>query len=264
MEFHTNEMGINFAIKVAVIGVLAIFALFLFAELMSTLQNMGSSTNPPTHTIVVSGTGTATAVPDTATISFAASATDSSVVTAQSKVTASIKKALEGVKAAGVASDDITTTSFNVSPHYAQSPCPPGALCPQIATASGTSGFDVSENVTVKVRDTTKVSTILDVLAKANVSNVSGPDFVVDNTQAVYAQARGQAIQKAQQDAQALAGQLGVHLARIVSFSDSTGGNTIQPMFKGAAMATDSAPAPVVPVGQNTYTDTVSITYEIR
>jgi uncharacterized protein YggE len=267
MEPFTKDlkhMGTTFAIKISVIGVLAILALFLFVQTMSAIQTMGMSTTPPTNTIVVTGEGSATAIPDTATISFGVTATAADVASAQTKVTGILTKALEGVKASGVAEADITTTSFSVSPHYTSPTCSPGVMC----TAGGpstVSGYDVSENVSVKVRDTKKVATLLDGLAKANVSNVDGPNFVVGDTQALLAKARGEAIQKAQQDAQTLAGQLGVHLVKIVSFSDSTGPTPPQPMYKAASMgvATDAA-APVVPTGQNTYSDTVSITYEIR
>ncbi len=259
MDQHWHEnMG---AVRIAVIGVLAILALFLCVETISVVQNFGTSANPPTNTITVTGEGTATAIPDTATISFGATATSKDVATAQAKVNGIIKDALDGVKSAGVADADITTTSFNVSPHYVTPVCPPGVMCPNIN--STIDGYDVSENVSVKIHDTTKVATILDGLAKANVSNVSGPDFVVNDTQAVQGQARAQAIEKAQADAQKLAAQLGVHLGKIVTFSDNN--SSPQPMYKAtASMGVSAAVAPQIPVGNNTYTDNVSITYEIH
>ncbi len=58
----------------------------------------------------------------------------------------------------------------------------------------------------MKITDTSKVAGILGDLATANVSNVSGPDYVVGDPTAVQAEARGQAIQRAQADAKTLAG----------------------------------------------------------
>ena len=250
-------------VRIAITGTLAILSLYLLTLTLSGVQNFGTSTTPPADTITVTGEGMATAIPDTATISFGATATGADVATAEKNVTNTINAALTSVKAAGVTSDDITTTSYNVSPHYNSPVCPPGVFCP--STSSTQSGYDVSENVQVKVKDTSKVSTILAGLATANVSNVSGPDFVVADPSAVQAQARGQAIQKARADAQTLAGQLGVSLGKVVSFSDSTGGNGIQPMFatNGAVSATAAVP-PAIPVGNNEYTDNVSITYAIH
>ena len=250
-------------VRIAITGTLAILSLYLLVLTLSGVQNFGISTTPPADTITVTGEGMATAIPDTATISFSATATGADVATAEKNVTDTVNAALASVKAAGVSSTDITTTSYNVSPHYTSSVCPPGIFCPN--TTSAQSGYDVSESVQVKATDTSKVSAILAGLATANVSNVSGPDFVVADPTAVQAQARGQAIQKARADAQTLASQLGVSLGKVVSFSDSSGGNGPQSMFatNGAVSAT-AAVAPTVPVGNNEYTDNVSITYAIH
>jgi uncharacterized protein YggE len=177
-------------------------------------------------------------------------------------MTAIVDAALDSVKGAGISKDDITTTSYNVSPHYVSTPCPMGAYC---TNNSATSGYDVSESVQVKVHDTTKVPAILQGLAKANVQNVSGPQFVVDEPQKVMQEARAAAIKKAQADAKILASQLGVHLGKVVSFTENNGNNTPYPMYAKSAGATDSvAVPPTIPVGQNEYTDTVSVTYEIH
>ncbi len=253
-------------VRIAVIGVLCILALFLLAQTALVMKQTGEYTNPSQNTITVSGEGTATAIPDTATVSFAASATAPDVASAQANVTTVINNALASIKSAGISSSDVTTTSFNVSPHYTNvvAACPPNGLCPN--TNSVVSGYDVSENVTVKIHDTTKVATVLDGLAKAKVSNVSGPEFVVDDTQAVIAEARGKAIAKAQQDAQKLAAQLGVRLGKVVGYTDDASGNSVvQPMMAGAAgvMAAGSS-VPNVPVGQNTYTKNISVTYQIH
>ena len=250
------------SVRYTATAALGLLALFLLVESIAALQSIGNYTNPSPNTITVSGEGTATALPDTATISFSAMATAADVATAQAQVTKTVTAALASVKAAGVSSDDITTTSFNVSPHYTSPSCPPGVMCPN--TNSTISGYDVSEDVNVKVHDTTKVSAILDGLAKANVSNVSGPNFVLNDPQAVQAQARGIAIQKAQQNAQTLADQLHVRLGKVVTFSDNNnGGGPVPMMAKAEGVATSDAVAPVVPVGQNTYTENVSVTYEI-
>ena len=59
---------------------------------------------------------------------------------------------------------------------------------------------------------------------------------------------------------------LGVHLIRIVSFSEN--GNYPMPLFAKGMMAdsvtVSSAPAPELPTGENKITSNVTITYEIR
>jgi uncharacterized protein len=256
-----NDVGI----KIAVIGVLAILALFLLVQTISTAQNFGTSANPPTSTITVTGEGNATAVPDTATISFGGTVTASNVADAESQLTNTMKAALTVLKDNGVDSADINTSSYNVSPHYVPPSCPPGIACAVLAPGtSGTSGYDVSETITVKIHDTSKVSAILGGLAKANVTQVTGPDYVVGDPSAVQSQARGKAIQDAQKQAATLASQLGVHLGKVVSFSDNSGGGPRPMMAAEGSVVSSAAVNPAVPVGNNEYTDDVSITYAIN
>jgi uncharacterized protein YggE len=51
-----------------------------------------------------------------------------------------------------------------------------------------------------------------------------------------------------------------------VSYSDNSNGDTPEPKIEEAVgmMAASSASAPSVPVGQNTYTSEVSVTYAIH
>ena len=265
MQNLWNDITSTAGIRTAIVGVLGLLGIFLLAQSISTFQSVGSYVSTSPYTITVSGEGTATAVPDTATVSFGATATAADVATAQTKITGIINNALASVKSAGITDKDITTDSFNVSPHYNQTVCPPGGMCPVMAPS--VSGYDVSEDVTVKIHDTSKVATVLDGLAKANVSNVSGPQFIVGDTQVVEAEARGKAIAQAQADAQKLAAQLGVKLGKMSYFSDDTSGDGSGPtpmMAKASVMGSDASVAPTVPVGQNTYTKDVSITYEIH
>ncbi len=263
MNEFWNETTSAASVRIAVVGVLAILALFLLVETLNAAENYGRPDHAPTNTITVTGHGTATAVPDTATVSFGATETSAQVADAQAKVTAKIDAALASVKQQGVDAKDITTTSYNINPHYVYTTCAPGMACPSNATVSG---YDVSEMISVKVRDTTKVAAILQGLGQANVTNISGPDFTVDDPASVEAEARGKAIDQARAQAQVLSKQLGARLGQVVSFSEN--GNTPRPMYamdaslkaEGATMAA----APSVPVGQNEYASDVSITYEIR
>jgi uncharacterized protein YggE len=244
---------------------LSMLAIFLLVMTIDGLHNWGQPDTRPTKTITVSGEGKAVAVPDTATISFTAQATAADVATAQKTMTESVDKALASIKDAGVSKDDVTTSSYNVSPHYEYTRCTTYS-CPP--STSKVTGYDVSETVQVKIRKTDKVATVLDGLAKAGVQNVSGPNFVIDNPQKVTQDARGEAIKNAKTNAETLAKQLGVHLGKVVDFSENAGSYP-RPMYeaKAAGVALDAAmpqAAPSIPVGQNEYNETVSITYEIH
>jgi uncharacterized protein YggE len=141
-------------------------------------------------------------------------------------------------------------------------------MCPDIYPSGGNKivGYEVSQSVEVTVRDLDKVSTLLAGLGKLNVQNVYGPDFTLDDPMAPQNEARANAINDAKAQAQVLADQLGVHLVRIVSFSENGGGYPYPMYAKGAAMdVAESVPVPPqVPTGENEYSSSVSITYEIR
>jgi uncharacterized protein YggE len=252
------------SVRYAATAALVLLALFLLAETVSAAQSVFTFTNPNTDTISVSGEGTATAVPDTATISFTVLETAADAATAQANVTAKINDALASVKSAGVSSDDVTTDNFSVAPHYTDAACQPGIMCTN--TNPSITGYDVSEDVTVNITDISKVSMVLDGLTKAGVSNVSGPNLIVGDPQAVEAKARAQAIQNAQTDAQALAAQLHMHLGKMIDFEDTTdSGDAPQPMTATAdtSMSASGVSAPTIPVGQNTYTKDVTLTYQV-
>ncbi len=127
-------------------------------------------------------------------------------------------------------------------------------------------GYEASESITVKVRNTDNVGKIMQGLGTIGVSNLSGPNFTIDNPDALQTQARKLAIDDAKSKAQVLAKDLGVSLGKIESFSDSSGGYPImyaQNAVMSAGAVSKAAPA-VIPAGQNTISSDVTITYEIK
>jgi uncharacterized protein YggE len=125
---------------------------------------------------------------------------------------------------------------------------------------------EISETITIKVRDTEKVGDIIDGLTKAGVNEVQGPNYTIDDETKVQADARDKAITDAKVKAEALAKSLGVKLVRIVNFSEGGGGYPT-PMYAKAEMAFDNSAgsaAPELPKGENKYVSNVTITYEIR
>lgn len=252
--------------------VLIALAFFLIVSSLNAIkeyQYIGEGVTP-TNTINVSGEGIAYAIPDIATFSFGAQATAKTVADAQTSVTNIMNGALTKIKADGVADTDIQTTNYDAEPQYSYTRvnCPlqspdVASICPP--STQTLTGYTVSETVTVKVRDTSKAGTILGDIAGTGVTNISGLTFTVDNPTAVQDEARGKAIADAKTKANDLAKSLGVHLGRIVSFSEN--GQGAVPIYMKAAgtMAMGSAAvAPEIQTGQNQVTSDVTITYEIH
>lgn len=215
-------------------------------------------------TVDVSGTGEAFAVPTIASETFTVEQKAATVHDAQTTVTKKVNDIVTFLKASGVATKDIQTTNYSAYPEYDySSPCS-GKLCTTNTTPK-LIGYDVSQTITVKIRDTAAVGKIVDGLGTRGVTGLSGPEFTIDNPDAVNAQARAKAINDAREKAQVLASQLGVTLVRVVRFSENGGGGYPMPMYAKDMAVGSAAPATSqLPVGQNKYTSNVTVTYEIR
>lgn len=246
----------------AALGLLALFLLVKTIDLVA--YGIGRSDTYPSNVITVEGTGEASAIPDIATIGFSVMESAPAVADAQAKATAKTDAALAALKAQGIEDKDIKTTSYNVYPQYENiAPCYYGD-CP-VRSNPRITGYEVSQSIEVKVRDTAKAGAILENLGSVGVGNIYGPNFTVDDEDAAKTEAREQAIKEAREKAQVLAKQLGVRLGKVVSYYENPG---MYPMYDKASVgyggmeAAQSAPA--LPVGENETTVTVSITYEIK
>ena len=251
-------------VRYAAVAALSLLTLFLLVKTFATLNDMGTVNTANIATITVTGTGKASAAPTIAELSFMVEENAGTVSAAQDAATKRTNDALAVIKKLGVADKDVQTTGYQVSPQYEQKPCAPGVYC--IPGTGKILGYQVSQSVTVKVRDTAKVGDVLQGLGNAGVQNISGPNFMVDDTTAVSAEARGKAIMDARTKADVLAKQLGVHLGKVVGFSESGGGFPV--MYGALAKSADAggvtAPAPSLPAGETETNSSVTVTYEIR
>lgn len=262
---NNNSLLENGGVRIALVGALAILALFLLAETISIASNFGRPGVPATDTVTVQGSGQATLPPDVARISFTVQNTAAAVADAQAATTKQANAALDFVKEQGVTDKDIKTLSYTISPQYSYpNPCPRGALCPDYSGTPKVTGYQVSETVQVTMHDLAMVGAMLGGLGKQGVQNLNGPDFALDDPTAGYDAARADAITKAKAQAALLAKQLGVSLTKIVNFSESSGGYAYPMMYGLGAAESKISATPNIPTGENTYNASVSITYEIR
>ena len=249
-------------IKILLIVLVLLFAAKTASEFKSYKYIGGGL--PQSSTISFDGQGEVFASPDIANISFSVREEAKTAKEAQAIVTKKVGLALSFLRENGVEEKDIKTTNYSSYPkyNYEQKPCtlnycPPGK---QILT-----GFEVSQNIEVKVRNIDDAGKIVEGLATAGVTDMNGPNFAIDKEDDLKAEARAIAIKNAKDKARELSKQLNVRLVRIVSFSE--GGGSYYPMYaKAEMMSLDSAaaPTPELPIGENKITSNVSITYEIR
>ena len=245
-------------------GVGILLALFLLAATLVKVKEyrfVGSGVTA-TNTITVSGTGKIDRAPDTAKVSFTVSNEQKDLKSAQKNVSDKVDAVTKSLKALGIDSKYIKTDSYDSYPQYDYPQVTCMAIgCPKPGTPT-LRGYQVSHNITINVKNLDIVPQVLGALGDAGVSNISGPNFGFEDDKAIAREARGLAIQDARNEAQKLADSLGVHIVRIVSFSENNGGYP-QPMY-GAMDSKAGTSAPSIPVGDQNITANVTIVYEIQ
>jgi uncharacterized protein YggE len=220
-------------------------------------------------TISVNGTGEVLAKPDIGQFSFSVQADGVTATEAQDKSATAINTIMNYLKEAGVAEEDIKTDNYALNPKYRYDErlCPFNVYCPPSEPVID--GYQVSQTVSVKVRNLESAGTLITGAGERGATNISGLNFTIDDETALKAEAREKAIADAREKAEQLAADLGMRVNRITSFYEQDGGFYPVPMYaKGGDMAVAesmNAPAvPALPTGQNTIMSTVTLTFELR
>lgn len=252
----------------SIIAVLVLLAVFLGVSIIGGLKSFGNIGVEPGQNIVsVSGKGEVFATADLATFSFSVEQEGATVADAQKKAGSINDKAMKVLKDAGIADKDIKTTGYNVGPKYDYSarPCTTYGCPPSNPVIVG---YQVSQTITVKVREIDKAGEIVSNLGESGVTNLSSLQFTIDDEDALKAEARTKAISDAKDKAEKLAKDLGVSLGRVVSFYETTEGGPIyyeKAMMNGVGGGADAAaPSTSFATGENKVSVNVTVTYRIR
>ena len=126
---YTPHAKTHTPIHIAGTVALAFLAIFLLVETIRVTENIVRPTGKATNTIVVSGTGKATAVPDVATIRYTVKQTAATVSSAQIKTTKMENAALAVLKKQNIPNKDVNTAGYLINPHYVYKTCLPNVIC---------------------------------------------------------------------------------------------------------------------------------------
>jgi uncharacterized protein YggE len=242
-------------VKILIGAVLAVLTIFIAAKAVNEIKNEGKTIQDVQNTITVSAEGKIYAKPDIGEINLGVTNEAKTVAEAQAKSTEAINKVMDFLKSSGVEEKDIRTTNYNIRPVYDYTE----------ARGQTLRGYSVSQNLDVKIRDLAKSGNIIAGAATGGANVVGGLNFTIDDLDAIKAQARQEAINKARNKAKELTDELGIKLGKLVSFSESGG----YPIYYDKSMALgvgggETVPAPSIPTGENEITVDVSLTYKIK
>lgn len=202
--------------------------------------------------IIVSGQGRATGAPDMATINLGVEATRDTVQAARDDAANAMNQVIDVLQEQGVAERDIQTRFFNINPRFDRE----GRTITE---------FQVSNQVTVKVRDLDNVSTIIDevVAAGGNLTRFQGINFSIENTKPLEREARSAAVDDLRAKAQQLADLSGVQLGDLVSITETGGAMPLDVAVAERAFAESAgAPTPIM-AGEMEVTITLQAVYAI-
>ncbi|WP_011581408.1 MULTISPECIES: SIMPL domain-containing protein [Chelativorans] len=209
--------------------------------------------------ISVTGEGKANVAPDMAVINLAVvreAATAREAMDANNQAMVAVIAAL---KEAGIAERDLQTSGLSIEPRYVYPNDQNGEKEPRIT------GYQVTNGLTVRIRDLKRVGEILDRSVTLGVNQGGYISFTNDDPSAAMNDARKRAVEDAISKARTLAEAAGVKLGDVVQISENMVG-TPPPRPLGAKMMrmeADQAVSVPVEAGESTYTVQVNITYEL-
>ncbi len=208
----------------------------------------------PIKTITLEAQAKVTATPDIAMTSLGVISQGATVSEAQQKNTEAMNNAIQKLAELGIEKKDIQTSNYSVSPRYTYPPEGERQL----------TGYEVSNTVTVKIRDLAKANQVLALAGELGLNNVGGLSFTIDDRDVYMAEARDEALRKVYEKANHLAKKLGVSITEIVSYNEYEGGNGPYPLYGMGDMMMKTEAAPQIEPGTNDVVMNVSVTFEIE
>ena len=164
-------------------------------------------------TITVTGSAVVTLEADYARISVGVSTKAKTVEEASQENTACIHAVIAALKEAGVAEEDIATSNYYVNAEYDYS-----------LGGQRQSGYNVTNQLTVIIRDMAHIGATLDKATAAGANNIYNIEFLSTQADKAQDEATAHAVQDAMRKAQLLADAAGLELGGILSLTESTGG----------------------------------------
>jgi uncharacterized protein YggE len=204
--------------------------------------------SPPALT--ARGTGTVTSTPDRLTVVLGVQNRGRAAQEALDANNRLATATIEALRAAGVAETDLRTSQLSVFPT-------------QDPTTGRITGYEVNNLVTATLRDIGRAGSVIDAAGAAagDAIRVQQLEFSVADDSAPRAQARADAVRKAQEQARQLADAAGVALGAVRSITENAAEPPVP--YERDSRAAAQAAVPILPGTQELRVG-VEIVYEIR
>ncbi len=204
------------------------------------------------RSITVQASGSVAVPPDAVQVRSGVQTNADTAKAALAENTSLMSNVIDGLKAMGVESKDIQTANFSVQPRYQHH---------RDGRPADVTGYQVTNEVNVLLRDLEKVGVVLDKLIQLGANQMRGLDFQVLDAEKLRDEARREAIANARRRAELYAAAAGAKVGEVIEIREgSVSSPGPERMVKSMARSAD------VPVeaGEETLSASVTVTWALE
>jgi uncharacterized protein YggE len=219
----------------------------LFASILSIVSLAPLPSLATEKLVTVTGEATVAVAPDAAMIRIGVSSQDKTAREASDANAKQMTAVLAAIKSNNIAERDIQTSRLSLQPQYD----------PNKSGTARLTGFQATNQVTVRIRDIGNLAAVLDSAISAGANEMSGIEFIVSEQSKLLDRARDDAIADAHRKAERYAKAAGSRLGHVVAISEEGSSPPPRPM-----QALRAGAVPISP-GEQTLRAAVTVSYEL-
>jgi uncharacterized protein YggE len=219
----------------------------LFASIVSIVSLAPLPSSAIEKLVTVTGEATIAVAPDSAMIRIGVSSQDKTAREASDANARQMTAVLAAIKSNNIADRDIQTSRLSLQPQYD----------PNKSGTARLTGFQATNQVTVRIRDIGNLAAVLDSAISAGANEMSGIEFIVSEQSKLLDRARDDAIADAHRKAELYAKAAGSKLGHVVAISEEGSAPPPRPM-----QALRAGAVPISP-GEQTLRAAVTVSYEL-
>jgi uncharacterized protein YggE len=244
------------------------FRLFLAASVLSTIALPSFSAIPKDDdippSVTVIGNGRVKAKPDEASLQMGVVTQGKTASEALAANNTAMAALMNTLREQGIQERDVQTANFSVFPEYRREPPTPTET--RMPSLSQIDSYRVSNEVRVRIRQTTILGKLLDSVVKNGANNIHGVSFTFSNPEALLSEARAKAIADAKRKATEYANAAEIKIGKAIFIDEQA--NMNQPyMIANSGMATmntRTGDAVSIASGEQELSTTVTVVYRIE
>jgi uncharacterized protein len=231
---------------------IAFLAAFAAISPAQALERLIDDSND--RSIEVTGEGSISAAPDFAVVTLGVTSTGKKAGDAVAANAQAANALAALIRSEGVAPADIQTSSVSVSPMFSQT-------LPNQQTAPTVTGYSVSNNLSVRVRDIPRLGALLDKAVTAGANSIYGVGFGHNDFSALLDKARPLAVADARRKAEIYAAAGGGRIGRLMVLIEEGSRQPSSMVFARASLG--ALPPTPIEAGEDKLTVSVNARFEL-